>query len=136
MCAQARLNATSLLDCLRSVASSAYLHTLAEPWWPRCVCRSKVGPLKPRMVPHCLTTSIRDPPSWFHSLAGSGDNHSGCFRKPKAGRASGKKARGREKVKNKEEAGRAVRRGGGPGAGLHASKQSLRVQESDSWERL
>lgn len=99
-----------------------------------CV-QEQVGSLKPRMVPHCLNISIRDPPGWFLSLAGSGDNHSGCFRKPKAGRESGKKARGRERVINKEEAGSAVR-SGGPGAGLHASKQSLRVQESDSWERL
>lgn len=133
---QARLNAKSLLITyvLRHPAPT-YTHLLSHDG--QVVCgKSKVGPLKPRMVPHCLTTSSRDPPSWFLSLAGSGDNHSGCFKKSKAERESGKKARGWERVKTREEADRAVRRGGGPGAGLHASKQSLRVQESDSWERL
>lgn len=133
---QARLNAKSLLITyvLRHPAPT-YTHLLSHGGQVACG-KSKMGPLKPRMVPHCLITSVWDPLSWFLSLAGSGDNHSGGFKKPKAERESGKKARGWERVKTKEEAGRAVRRGGGPGTGLHASKQSLRVQESDSWERL
>lgn len=100
-----------------------------------CVSRAKWGPTSKGWYHTGLNISVRDPPRWSLSSAGSGYNHPGCLRK----QAMGKKAKGREGGRAGGTRKRQAHQWGGVGArqqSSHASKQSLRMQESDPWERL